>query len=102
MAEYSEKLGITLLIGNDTHQITVPRDKERYFREAAELINERYNKYRQYYQNQTPAKYDALVMLDMAVRYLQALESKDTQPIMESIAELQSEIEEVIGQSKLL
>lgn len=96
MAEYSDKLGIHLLIGNETHQITVPRAKERYFREAADLINERYNKYRQHYQNQTPAKYNAVVMLDIAVRYLQALESKDTQPIMDSIAELQSEIEEVL------
>lgn len=96
MAEYSDKLGIHLLIGNETHQITVPRDKEQYFREAAELINDRYNKYRQHYQNQTQSKYNAVVMLDIAVRYLQTLESKETKPIMDSIAELQNEIEEVL------
>lgn len=96
MAEQSEKLGIHLLIGNETHLLTVPRKKEKYFRDAAELINSLYNKYRQNYQNQTTSKYNAVVMLDIAVRYLQSLENNDTKPIMDSIDEMQSEVEEAL------
>lgn len=69
---------------------------ERFFREAAELINERYNKYRQSYQNQSTEKYNAVVMLDIAVRYLQNQDNHDTQPFVDSITSLLSEIEEVI------
>lgn len=97
MATSNDKIGIHLLIGNETHLITVPRENERYFREAAELINERYNKYRQSFQNQSSAKYNAVVMLDIAVRYIQSQENKDTQPIMDAIAELQSEVEDALG-----
>lgn len=96
MAEQSEKLGIHLHINNEPHFLTVPRSKEKYFREAEELINDLFNKYRQSYQNQTTAKYNAVVMLDIAVRYMQSLEQNDTQPIMDSIAEMQSEVEEAL------
>lgn len=101
MADYtSDRIGINLLIGNEMHNITVPRNKEKIFREAAELINERYNKYRQSYQNQSATKYNAVVMLDIAVRYLQNQGDNDTQPIMTSLAELQDEVEEALGVNK--
>lgn len=96
MAEQSEKLGIHLHINNEPHFLTIPRSKEKYFRDAEELINDLFNKYRQSYQNQTTAKYNAVVMLDIAVRYMQSLEKNDTQPIMDSIAEMQSEVEEAL------
>lgn len=100
MAESNDKLGINLLVGSQMHYLTVPRDKERFFREAADLINERYNKYRQSYQNQSSEKYNAVVMLDIAVRFLQNQDNHDTQPIMDSILELQSEIEDALGEKK--
>lgn len=97
MPEIPEKIGINLLIGSQMHYITVPIEKERYFREAAELINERYNKYRQSYQNQNTDKYNAVVMLDITVRYLQCVDNNDTQPFVDSIAALTEEIEETLG-----
>lgn len=97
MAESNDKIGINLLVGSEIQHLTVPRDKERFFREAADLINERFNKYRQSYQNQSSAKYNAVVMLDIAVRYLQEQDKHDTQPIMAAIAELNSEIEEALA-----
>lgn len=100
MAEYSEKLGINLVIADERHHFNVPRDKEHYFREAAELINRRYNAYRDSYQNQTPAKYNAVVMLDIAVRYLQCKEEHSTEPIFDSIKELNEEIEQLLGENQ--
>lgn len=100
MAEIPEKIGINLLIVSQMHYITVPIERERYFREAAELINERYNKYRQSYQNQNTDKYNAVVMLDIAVRYLQCVDNKDTQPFVDSLTALTQEIEEILGENK--
>lgn len=100
MAENNEKLGINLDIAGEKHHFVISRDKEKHFREAAELINRRYNAYRESYQNQTPAKYNAVVLLDIAVRYLQSQEDHSTEPIMESIRELNSEIEELLGDNK--
>lgn len=100
MAEIPEKIGINLLIGSQMHYITVPIERERYFREAAELINERYNKYRQSYQNQNTDKYNAVVMLDIAVRYLQCVDNNDTQPFVDSLTALTQEIEEILGENK--
>lgn len=99
MNENTQKLGINLLIGNQTHYINVPRDKERYFREAAELINERHNLYRQSYNNQSTEKYNALVMLDIAVRYLQLQDANSTQPFVDSLNTLTLEIEDVLGET---
>ena len=44
--EVSEKLVIQLLIGKNLQQVTVKRDQEEIFRKAAQLINERLNKYK--------------------------------------------------------
>lgn len=99
MAEYNDKLGINLIIADEKHHFVVPRDKERYFREAAELINKRFNAYRESYQNQTAAKYNAVVMLDIAVRYLQCKDEQNTEPIMNSLRELNEEIEQILGEN---
>lgn len=97
MAVPSDKLGINLLVGSQMHLITVSRDKEKIFRDAADYINERYNAYRQSFQNQSSEKYNAVVMLDIAVRYLQQQNNVDTTPYAAAIDKLTSEIEEILG-----
>ena len=94
----SDKITINLFIGSQPQQLTIPREKEGYFRRAAELINDRFNKYRQGFQNQSTDRYNAVVMLDIAVRYLQQQEEHHTKPFAESIAQLTNEIGEVLGE----
>lgn len=97
MADNNDKIGINLVINGDRQHLTIPRDKEKVFRDAADLINERFNKYRQSFQNQSSTRYTAFVMLDIAVRYLQTQDKQDTQPFTQSMTELLAEIEETIG-----
>lgn len=97
MAENNDKLGITLDIEGEKYHFNVPREKEANFRNAAELINRRYNAYRQSYQNQPQAKYHAVVMLDIAVRYLECKDNHDRLPLVEAITELNSEVEEALN-----
>ena len=95
-----EKVNVNLLVGNQYQQLTVPLDKERYFRDAADLINDRFNKYRQGFQNQSTDRYNAVVMLDIAVRYLQQQEEHDTLPFVQAIGKLTEEIEEVLEENR--
>lgn len=97
MAENNNKLGITLNIEGKKYHFNVPRDKEAYFRNAADLINRRYNAYRENYQDQPQDKYHAVVMLDIAVRYLQCKDDHDRQPLVEAIADLNTEVEEALN-----
>lgn len=99
MPEVSEKLGITLVIAGRPQYITVPRDKEHHFREATALINEKYNKYRQNFQNQDLSKYDTAVMLDISVRLVQMQEDGDKSPIIDTVDTLTKEIEDVLGEN---
>lgn len=92
-----DRYPINLRIGHQMHQITVTQATEKYFRDAADLINDRYNKYKQSYQNQSTDLYNAIVMLDIAVRYLQSQENHDADPYVAAIKALTAEVEEVLG-----
>ena len=95
--EVSEKLVIQLLIGKNLQQITVKRDQEEIFRKAALLINERLNKYKTAYPNQSDVKYMSIALLDFAAKVLQMESNVDTQPFAESIDKLTKEVEEVLA-----
>ena len=85
----NDRISINLRIGSNIHQLTVPTEKEEIFRRAAELI-----------KNHSSERYNAVVMLDIAVRYLQQQNDLDTLPFMQSIEQLTGEIEEVLGEDK--
>ena len=89
----SDKLVIQLLIGNNMQQITVRRDQEEIFRKAATLINERLNKYKTAYPNQSDVKYMSIALLDFAAKVLQMENNVDNQPFAESIDKLTKEVE---------
>ncbi|RRD79490.1 cell division protein ZapA [Alloprevotella sp. OH1205_COT-284] len=99
MAEISDKLVIQLRIGNQLHQITVQRDKEKIFRDAAEFINEKFNKYSATFPNQSQEKYSAVVLIDLAVQILQIQHNNDTRPFVEAMEQLTKEIEETLEES---
>ena len=48
----SDKLVINLFIGRQSYPITVKRDQEEVFRRAAELINNKLQRYQTAYPNQ--------------------------------------------------
>ncbi|MCF0235953.1 MAG: cell division protein ZapA [Bacteroidaceae bacterium] len=98
MEPVSEKFTIQLLIGNQIHHLVVPRDNEKIFRDAAVYINEKFNQYRQRYQNQSNDKHTALTLIDLAIQILQTKENNDTQPFIDSMAKLTAEMEEVLGE----
>lgn len=99
MEPVSEKFTIQLLIGSQIHHLVVNRNDEKIFRDAATYINEKFNQYRQRYQNQSNDKHTALTLIDMAVQILQNKENNDTQPFLQSMEQLTTELEETLGES---
>lgn len=99
MKPVSDKFLIELLINNQIHKITVLREQEKLFRDGAKLINNCFNNYRQKFPNKDNELYSALVMLELAVQFLQNKNNNDTQPLADAMAQLTREIEETLGET---
>lgn len=98
MAEATDKFVIRLLIGNQIHPLSVPRDKEKLYRDAADYINKRLSQYRTKVPNQTEERYSTVVMLDLAVQIFMMQEQNDTQPFVDALTQLTVEVEEALGE----
>lgn len=92
----SEKLHIQLKIGNELLPITIRRDLEEIFRQAAKNINDKLGRYREAYAMFTPERCVTMTLLDFAVMSLQAANNADTRPYNEAIVKLTEEVEEVL------
>lgn len=90
------KITINLLIGRTQHPITISRDQEEIYRNAAKLINNKLSRYEQRYGGMGPEKCAALVMLDLAFNVLQIKDKQNIEPVLNLLEELGSEIDETI------
>lgn len=96
----SDKLVINLFIGRQSYPITVKRDQEEVFRRAAELINNKLQRYQTAYPNQGNEKLTAIALLDFAVMALKMEKDNETQPYADTIAQLTKEIEDALAPAK--
>lgn len=96
MNNAGEKFIIQLRIGNQTYPITVLRETEEIYRKATQRINDKLNLYKSHFPNQSEEKYMSMAMLDIAVKWIQNEMRNDTAPLMNSMAQLTQEIEEVL------
>ena len=76
----SDKLVINLFIGRQSYPITVKRDQEEVFRRAAELINNKLQRYQTAYPNQGNEKLTAIALLDFAVMALKRITKRNPTP----------------------
>ena len=83
-----KKININLQL--DAHHVSlrVPMDKEVLYRNAGEMINERYRYYCQLLPNQSAEKIWVYVALDMAVNLCAESHAQRLQPIDEKVQEL--------------
>lgn len=98
MAEESkEKLNIKLHVYDEDIHVTVMRDEEKLYRDAAKLITERYGVYTQRFKVSKGDHTIALMTLvEIALRYQRELGKNDTKPYDDILSQLSSEIEEVL------
>lgn len=92
-----EKLNIRLHV-YDTHiNVTIDRDEEMLYRDAAKLITERYGVYTQMFKATKGDHVVGLMTLtEIALWYERLLNRNDTEPYENILSQLSSEIEEAL------
>lgn len=98
MAEESkEKLNIRLHVYDEFINVTIRRDEEQMYRDAAKLITERYGVYTQRFKLSKGDHTVALMTLvEIALRYQQERKRNDTAPYDDILSQLSSEIEDAL------
>lgn len=98
MAEVNnEKLHIRLHVYNEDIEVTVNRQDEEFYRNAAKLITDRYNAYAQAYRGKKSEHTISLMtLIDIALLYERERSKNDTAPYDTILSRLTSEIEEAL------
>lgn len=93
---------IQLKIAGKNYPLICKRNEERYFRLAANLINDKLLRYGNKYQTSSLGMRDLLVMTacDIASSYQKVLDEQNDTPAYEKIEKLTAELEDFI-QSEL-
>ena len=98
MAEVNnERLHITLHVYNEDIEVTINRQDEQFYRDAAKLITDRYNAYAQAYKGRKSDHIISLMtLIDIALLYERERAKNDTAPYDAILNKLTSEIEEAL------
>lgn len=93
----SEKFKIRLHVYDEDIFVTIDRSDEKYYRDAAVLISERFGAYNQAFKGLKSEHTIALMTLvEIALRYEKELSRNDTHPYDKVLSKLTSEIEEAL------
>ena len=92
-----EKLHIRLHVYDEEVEVTIKREDEVYYRAAAKLITDRYNRYAQAYKGRKGEHTISLMtLIDIALMYERKKGQNDTAPYDTILKKLTSEIEETL------
>ena len=92
-----EKLHIRLHVYDEEVEVTINREDEIYYRAAAKLITDRYNRYAQAYKGRKGDHTISLMtLIDIALMYERQRGQNDTAPYDAILTKLTSEIEDAL------
>lgn len=91
-----DKQKINIRFGSWDLPMTVMRKDEHLYREAEQLMKERYAFYTRSYKGLATERYMVMCMLDIAVRLQHSLERNDSSNIIEKLAPLAEDIEKIL------
>ena len=92
-----EKLHIRLHVYDEEVEVTIDRNEEVYYRAAAKLITDRYNRYAQAYKGRKGDHTISLMtLIDIALMYERQMGQNDTAPYDAILNKLTSEIEDAL------
>lgn len=95
-----DKLSIRVNIADRYYPLKIKRDEEERIRKAARLINERVLQYKQRYADKDVLDFLAMTALQLVTRMVELEENQDIVPLVESIKELNEELEEYIREEE--
>ena len=96
MNDDKEKLAIKLRVADTNLPMTIRRDEEEYYREAAKRVDNLLNLYRGSFKEQGAEKYMAMVALHLSVAAVKLERRNDTQPYKDKIEELTRTLEDYL------
>lgn len=96
MEDISERFTINLQLGGQLYPVTIRRDEEEIYREAAKMITSKLNLYKTRFPNQGNEKYMFMTLLDITLNLLKNKEANDTAPYEEALTQLMKEVDETI------
>ena len=92
-----EKLHIRLHVYDEEVEVTINREDEVYYRAAAKLITDRYNRYAQAYKGRKGEHTISLMtLIDIALMYERQKGQNDTAPYDTILSKLTSEIDDAL------
>jgi cell division protein ZapA (FtsZ GTPase activity inhibitor) len=95
-----DKLSIRVNIADRYYPLKIKRDEEERIRKAARLINERVLQYKQRYADKDVLDFLAMTALQLVTRMVELEEKQDIVPLVESIRELNEELDEYIREEE--
>lgn len=85
------------MVDNDRYPLTIKRDEEIYYRDAAKQIDNKLNKYRRLYPNFSTVKHWAMAALELAYENVVLKDRNDTGPYMEKLKQLEEDLDNYIA-----
>ena len=92
----NDKMKIHLLIDNQRYPLTITREDEVLYREAARQIDYKLNKYRRLFPEQGSTTHWAMVALELAFQNTRLKDRNDTEPYMETLKRLEECLDDCI------
>lgn len=88
---------IKLLVGGTYYPLTIKRQDEAMYREAARRINSMLNRYRDHFPQLNDERYYVMVSLHIAMTNLMWENFNDTMPYKERIEVLSKQLDSLLG-----
>ena len=89
----NDKMKIKLQIAQSYYPMTIVREEEWTYREAARRINDKLNQYRGHFPDLDMEKYMTMIALDFSLASINLEAKNDIQPYKDKIEELSSLLE---------
>ena len=88
-----DKMKIHLLIDKERYPLTIRREEEQLYRDAAKQIDNKLNKYRRAYPEFSTVKHWAMAALELAFENMSMKDRNDTQPYVDKLKQLEEDID---------
>ena len=95
-----DKMKIHLLIDKERYPLTIRREEEQLYRDAAKQIDNKLNKYRRAYPEFSTVKHWAMAALELAFENMSMKDRNDTQPYVDKLKQLEEDIDKYIEKDK--
>jgi len=95
-----DRLRIRLLIGDANYPLYIPRDEEKLYRDAARMLGDMLNRYRETFPGLSKEQYLAMVALHCAYMNLEKKQLNDTAPFAERLQQSIDLLADYLGQEE--